>query len=101
MTSRVVSYLFDLQNVARNDIWSFDLEKTTITENDSLEGESLLQFVDDRASLELLDKTDSSVQQKQGADDPKIDPILETSSEHSGGLSQRLLSARFRERWGV
>ena len=52
---------------------------TSVTENNSLESESLLQFVDNGTSLEFLDETNSSVEQKKTADDTEIDPILETS----------------------
>ena len=52
---------------------------TSVTENNSLESEGLLQFVDNGTSLEFLDETNSSVEQKKTADDTEIDPVLETS----------------------
>lgn len=55
--------LLDLQNVTRNNLGGLDLLKGTITENNSLEGKSLLELLNDRTSLELLDETDTSVQQ--------------------------------------
>lgn len=42
-------------------------------------------------SLVLLDESDTSVQQKKGADDTEIDPILKTSGEDSGGFLYQLL----------
>ena len=53
---------------------------TSVTKNDSLESKGLLQFVDNRTGLELLDETDGGVEQEQTTDDTEIDPVLETSS---------------------
>ena len=82
----VSAYFFDLKDIAGNDLRSFDLAELTIAKNNSFEGESLLQLVDDGAGLELLDETDTSVEQKQSADDTEIDPVGKTSGEDSGRL---------------
>jgi hypothetical protein len=52
-----LTYLLNLEDITGNDLWGLNLEETTITENDGLQGESLLELVDDRASLEFLDET--------------------------------------------
>jgi hypothetical protein len=57
------THLLKLENITGNDLRSFNFEKTTVTENDSLESESLFQFVDNGTSLEFLDETDSGVKQ--------------------------------------
>jgi hypothetical protein len=75
-----------LENITGNDLRSLNLEETAITENDGLESESLLQFVDNGTSLVFLDETDSGVEQEQSADNTEINPILETGSENSGSL---------------
>lgn len=80
--------LLDLEDITGNDERSLNLLEGTVTEDDSLESESLLQLVDNRTSLELLDETDSGVKQKQTANDTEIDPILETSSEDGSSLLQ-------------
>jgi hypothetical protein len=88
------THFFDLENVTRDNLRSFDFEETTVTENHSLQCKCLFQFVDDRTGLEFLDETDCSIEQQQGANDTEIDPILETSGEDSSSLSARLLLAR-------
>ncbi|TLS28806.1 hypothetical protein PpBr36_01840 [Pyricularia pennisetigena] len=55
--------LLNLKNVTGDDLGSLDLLELTVTEDDSLQGESLLQLVDDGTSLELLDETNTSVKQ--------------------------------------
>ena len=93
------AYFLDLKDITRYDIRRFNLEKTAVSENDGLQSESLFQFIDDRPGLEFLDKTDSCVKQQQRANDTKIDPIFETSSQNGGSLSKTKLSARmFREK---
>lgn len=81
-----MTYLFNLEDITWNDLWGLNFEETTITKNDGLEGESLLEFVDDRTSLVLLDETDGGVEQKEGADDTEIDPILKTCSKDGSSL---------------
>jgi len=80
------TYLFDLQNITRNNFGSFNFLELTITKNSGLEGERFLQFGDDGAGLVFLNETDSGVEQEQGADDTEVDPILKTGSEHGSGL---------------
>lgn len=78
--------LLNLEDITGNDEGSLNLLEGTVTEDDSLESESLLQLVDNGTSLELLDETDSGVKQKQTADDTEIDPILKTGSKDGGSL---------------
>jgi hypothetical protein len=75
-----------LENITRNDLWSLDLKETTVTEDNGLESQSLLQLIDNGTSLVFLDETDKGVEQEQRTDDTEIDPILETGSKNGGGL---------------
>jgi hypothetical protein len=78
--------LLDLQDITGNDLGGLDLLEGTVTEDDSLEGQSLLELLDDGTGLELLDETNTGVEQQQGADDTEVDPILETGGQDSGSL---------------
>jgi hypothetical protein len=51
------TYLLDLEDVTGNDLWGLNLEEATITENDSLQSERLLELVDNGTGLVFLDKT--------------------------------------------
>ncbi len=75
-----------MQNIAGDNLGSFDFEETAVTKDDRLKGKSLFQLIHDGTSLEFLDEADGSVKEKQGADDAEIDPILETGGENSGSL---------------
>ncbi|TLD21338.1 hypothetical protein PspLS_09068 [Pyricularia sp. CBS 133598] len=55
--------LLNLENVTGNDLGSLNLLELTVTEDNSLQGESLLQLVDDGTGLELLDETNTGVKQ--------------------------------------
>jgi hypothetical protein len=77
---------FDLENISRNDLGGFDFLELAVTKNGGLEGESLLQFLDNGSSLVFLDETDSGIEQQKSADDTEIDPILKTGSEDGSGL---------------
>lgn len=80
--------LLDLEDITGNDLGGFNLNKTTVAENDGLEGKSLFQFIDDRTGLEFLDETNTGVEQEETANDTEIDPILETGSKNSSSLSK-------------
>ncbi len=84
--------LLNLEDITGNDLGGLNLLEGAITENDSLEGKSLLEFLDNRTSLEFLNETDTSVKQEKSANDTEIDPILETGSENSGSLEKRWLA---------
>ena len=84
--------LLDLEDITGNDLRSLNLEETSITENNSLEGKSLLELLDDRTGLELLDETDEGVEQEETTDDTEINPILKTGSENSGSLANSKLA---------
>lgn len=81
-----MSYLLNLENITGNDLRGLNLLEGAITENDSLESKSLLQFLDNRTSLVFLEETDTGVEQQESANDTEIDPILETSSEDGSSL---------------
>ena len=81
---------FDLEDVTRYDLGSLDLLQRTITQNNCLEGERLLELVDNGTGLEFLDETDEGVQKKQTADDTEINPVLETGRKNSGSLHDEL-----------
>ena len=93
------TYFFNLENVTRNNLRSLHFEETSVTENNSLQGQGLLQLVDNRTGLEFLDETDSGVEEEKGANDTEIDPILKTCSKNSSSLSQTMLLARRFRRW--
>lgn len=78
--------LLNLEDITGDDLGSLNLLQSTITEDNSLESKSLLEFLDDRTSLEFLDETDTGVKQKETANNTEINPILETGSENSGSL---------------
>lgn len=80
------THLFNLKDISWDDIWGLDFEETTIAKDNCLERKSLLQFVDDGTGLVFLKETDASVEEKKGADNAKIDPILETGSKDGGRL---------------
>jgi hypothetical protein len=80
------THLLNLEDITGNDLGSLDLLEGTVTENDSLESESLLQLVDNGTGLVFLEETDTGVKQEQSANDTEIDPILETGSENSSSL---------------
>jgi hypothetical protein len=84
--------LLNLEDITGNDERSLNFLEGTVTENDSLESESLLQLVDNRSSLELLDETDGGVEQKQTANDTEIDPILKTGSKDGSSLENERVS---------
>lgn len=80
------THFLDLEDISGNDFGGLNLLEGAITEDDSLESKSLLQFVDDRSGLVFLDETDTSVKQQQSANDTEIDPVLETGGQDSGSL---------------
>jgi len=88
-------YLFNLEDVTRNDFWSFDLKETAITEHNGLQSECLLQFVDNGTGLEFLDETNSCVKQEQSANDTEIYPILKTCGENGSSLRELMLEFSF------
>lgn len=81
------THLLDLEDITGNDLGGLNLLEGTVTENDSLEGKSLFQFVDDGTGLELLDETNAGVEEQKRANDTEIDPVFETGSENSSGLN--------------
>lgn len=80
------SHLLDLEDITRDDIRGINLLEGTITENNSLEGESLLEFVDNGTGLEFLEETDACVEEQETADNTEIDPIFETGSKDGSSL---------------
>jgi len=87
----LLAYLFNLEDITRNDLGSFNLEETAITENNSFESECLFQFVDNGTGLEFLDETNSGVKKEQSANDTKIYPILKTCGENGSSLRELTL----------
>ncbi|ROW03986.1 hypothetical protein VSDG_00847 [Cytospora chrysosperma] len=82
--------ILNLENITGDNLGSLNLLQGTVTKDNSLQSESLLEFVDNAASLEFLDETDTGVEQKQGANDTEINPILKTSSQDGSGLHDEL-----------
>jgi hypothetical protein len=56
------TYFFNLKNVTRADLGSLDFLELSVTENGGLESKSLLQFLNNGASLEFLNETDSGIE---------------------------------------
>lgn len=84
--SRNPTHLLDLEDITGNDLGGLNLLEGTVTENNGLESQGLLEFFDNGTGLEFLDETDTGVEQEQSADDTEIDPVLETGSQNSGSL---------------
>jgi hypothetical protein len=78
--------LFDLENVSGDNLGRLDFLQPAITEDGGLERECLFQLLDNGAGLVFLDEADKGVEQEQGADDPEVDPVLETSGENGSSL---------------
>lgn len=80
------THLLDLQDIAGDNLGGLNLLEGTVAEDDGLEGECLLELVDNRPGLEFLDKTNAGVEQEQSANDTEINPVLETGGKDGGGL---------------
>lgn len=84
------SSLLNLENITGNDFRGLDLLEGAVTEDNSLQGKSLLQLVDNRTSLEFLNETNTSVKKQKTADDTEIDPVLKTGSKDGSSLHDEL-----------
>ncbi|ROW06561.1 hypothetical protein VMCG_04318 [Cytospora schulzeri] len=82
--------ILNLENITGDNLRGLKLLQGTVTKDNSLQGESLLEFVDNATSLEFLDETDTGVEQEQGANDTEINPILKTSSQDGSSLHDEL-----------
>lgn len=80
------TYIFDLDDITRDNLRRGNLSEVTITKSSSTESERLLEFVDDRTGLEFLDETNGGVEQEKSADDTKVNPILKTGGKNGGSL---------------
>lgn len=80
------THLLNLEDITGNDLRGVNLKETTVTENNSLESERLLELVDNGTSLEFLDETNRRVKQQKRANDTEIDPVLETRSKNGSSL---------------
>lgn len=58
----------------------------TVSYDRCFQCQSLLQFIDYRACLVLLDKANRRVEQEQGTNYSKIDPVLETGGQNRRSL---------------
>lgn len=84
------STLFDLEDITWDNLGGLKLLQGAITQDNSLESEGLLQFLDDGTGLEFLDETDTGVEQEQGANNTEVDPVLETSGQDGSSLHDEL-----------
>ena len=82
--------LLNLEDITGNDFGGLKLLQGAVTKDNSLQSQGLLEFVDNAASLEFLDETNTGVEQKQSTDDTEIDPVLKTSSQDSSSLHDEL-----------
>jgi hypothetical protein len=71
---------FDLEDVTGNDLRGLNLLESTVTEDDSLESKSLLELLNDRTSLILLDESNTSVKKQKSTNNSEINPVLKSSS---------------------
>ena len=51
-----MTHFLNLQDITRNNLRGLNLLEGTVTEDDSLKSEGLLQFFDNRSGLEFLDE---------------------------------------------
>lgn len=91
----MLAYLFNLEDITRNDLGSFNFEEAAVTENNSFESERLLQFFDNGTGLVFLDETNRGVKKEQSANDSEIDPVLKTCGENSSSLRELTLEFPF------
>ncbi|GKT51544.1 uncharacterized protein ColSpa_11725 [Colletotrichum spaethianum] len=95
--------LLNLEDITGDNFGGLNLLQSAVTEDDSLEGESLLEFGNNlewgaqcgavltyRSGLEFLNKTNGSVKQQKTANNTKIDPVLKTSGKDGGSLHDEL-----------
>lgn len=80
------TYLFNLEDITGNDLRSLDFLQFTIAQDGGFQSQGLFQFFDDGAGLEFLDESDGGIEEQQSTDDAKVDPVLETGGQDSGGL---------------
>jgi hypothetical protein len=78
--------LLNLEDITGNDLRGFNLLERAVTEDNGLESKSLLQFVDNRTGLVLLNESNTGVKKEKSADDTKVNPVLKTSSKNGSGF---------------
>ncbi|KAH3673884.1 hypothetical protein OGATHE_001864 [Ogataea polymorpha] len=82
--------VFQLQNVTWNNLRSSNFNRVAISDDGGSVCQRLLQLVDNRTGLVLLDETDTGVQHQQTTDNTEIDPVLETGSQNGSSLHDEL-----------
>jgi hypothetical protein len=82
--------LLELEDITGDNLGSLNLNITTVSNNNSTEGKSLLELLNNRTSLEFLDETDTGVKHQKTANNTEIDPIFQTGGENSGTLHDEL-----------
>lgn len=82
----MVTCLFNLQDITRDNLRSLQFNQFAISTDHSLEGQCLLKLIDNRASLKLLYETDRGIKYKEGANNTEVDPILKTRSKNCSSL---------------
>jgi hypothetical protein len=92
---QLLVYLFNLEDITRNNLGSFNLEEAAITKDNCLKSECLFQFVDNGSGLVFLDETNSRVKKEQSANDTEIYPILKTCGENGSSLRELMLEFFF------
>lgn len=80
------TYIINMNDVTRDDLIRINLDQLSISNHVGLERQSLLEAVDDVASMILLGESDTGVEHKKAGDDAEINPVLQTSSQKCGNL---------------
>lgn len=79
-------YLVNFQDVPRYNLGRIDLNQATVPDDQSLESQCFLQFLHNGACLVLLNKPNNCVDGEKGANNAKVNPISETSSQDRSSL---------------
>ena len=74
--SRSEPHIFDMNHVARDDLFSTDLDHCTIANDIGLQCQSFLEAINDIASMVLLDEPYNSVKEEKATDDAEINPVI-------------------------
>lgn len=72
-----------MNHVSRHDVLNLDLNLMAIANDDGLQGQGVLQTVDDVTGVVLLNKPNDSVEQQQPTDHAEIHPVLQTGSKQN------------------
>lgn len=75
-----------MNNITRDDLISVDLDHVSITPDIGFESQSLLETLDNVASVKLLSKSNTGVDDEQSNDDAEVNPVLQASRQNCCNL---------------